>query len=54
MKCGMLLFLCSIQKEIYCIEALKQNPLSIIYILSITDGIKKILEEQTPYAYLYY
>ena len=51
---GMLLYFCSLQKEIYCIEALKQTPKAVIYILSFTDGIKKILEQQTPYAYIYY
>ena len=53
-KNGLLLFFCNIQKEEYCIEALKQDPKSVFYIKTFTPAIKKVLEEQTPFAYIYY
>jgi hypothetical protein len=51
---GLLLLFCNIQKEEYCIEALKQEPKSVFYITTFTPAIKKVLEEQTPFAYIYY
>jgi hypothetical protein len=51
---GMLLAFCLIQKDEFCIEALKQNPKAVFFILSFTLNIKKFLEQQTPYAYIYY
>lgn len=50
---GMLLYFCTIQKEEYCIEALKNDPKSVIYINSFTPNTFEFLSTQTPYAHIY-